>query len=438
MKHTAALCLVTVLLLSGWGHAQELKPGDVLSQANWERARDLLPPEILRHYERGEYRHSIVAWDLGKQKWSNAFNEGTERNATELVLDEKGSIVEKATHKRPPYLRGFPFPNVTADDPNAGMKILWNHYLAWWNNGSVRNYVDINWISPNGVERKATQDVYFLYYQGQPRQYIPQSNPDDLLVQFLATTVGPADLNGTTALNWRYRDPDKRDSSWAYVPALRRVRAVSPTNRSDGFLGSDMSQDDGPFFDGKPEDFNWKLVGEQDVLRIADPFSLNGEQHRLRLPDGGWRGLWKRLPMVGFQDPTWKGSPWAPMNFVLARRRCWIIEGVPKDAYYLFGKIQLYIDKETYQGAYNRKFGWNGELVNTYVVFADLNGTSNSSGDDDYYGAGNIVYQGTENLKLNRATVITAPIENGNPPNDRRIKFDPQFFSVQTLARFGK
>jgi len=31
--------------------------------------------------------------------------------------------------------------------------------------------------------------------------------------------------------------------------ALRRVRAVSPANRSDGFLGSDMSQDDGAFFE---------------------------------------------------------------------------------------------------------------------------------------------------------------------------------------------
>ena len=33
------------------------------------------------------------------------------------------------------------------------------------------------------------------------------------------------------------------------VPALRRVRAVSPANRSDGYLGSDISGDDGFFFD---------------------------------------------------------------------------------------------------------------------------------------------------------------------------------------------
>ena len=286
------------------------------------------------------------------------------------------------------------------------------------------------------MERSATQNVYFLYYQGQPRQYIPKENPDDLIAQFLATTEKPTDLHGTTALTWRYRASDKRDSVWAYVPALRRVRAVSPANRSDGFLGSDMSQDDGQFFDGKPEDFTWKLIGEQDVLRLVDPYSLQGEHERIPVRGGGWRGVFKRLPMVGFQDPAWNGLPWAPVNSALARRSCWIIEGIPKDKYYLYGKIQLYIDKETYQGAYNRKFDWQGELVNTYVVFADLNAALGDS--DDYYGAGRVIYQGAENLKLNRATVATPPFDQGNPPNDRRVQFNGQFFSPQSLMRFGK
>ncbi len=437
MTRTARITALTLLLLSGVGRTQELQPGDVLSGKNWQLAKELMPPEVLRHYERGEYANPIVEWKNGMQRWPRAFTAATQRNGAALRLDDHGSIVETATGKRPDYICGFPFPTVTADDPSAGLKILWNHYFNWWNNGNLRNYVEVHWVSGSGVERTATQDVYFLYYQGQPRQYIPPHNPDDLLAQFLATTVKPADLNGTAALTWRYREPDKRDSVWAYVPALRRVRAVSPTNRSDGFLGSDMSQDDGPFFDGKPQDFTWKLVGEQDVLRLVDPFSLDGLQRRIKLPNGGWRGLFKKIPMVGFQDPAWKGSPWAPVSFALARRRVWIIEGVPKDAYYLFGKIQLFIDKETYQGAYNRKFDWGGNLVNTYVVFADLNG-SGGDGDDDFYGAGTVVYQGAENLKLNRATVITAPVEHGDPPNDRRIQLDPQFFASQALVRFGK
>jgi hypothetical protein len=433
-----AIVIALVTLVAGHAvRAEELRPGDVLSQQNWQLAKDLLPPEVLRHYEHGEYTNPIASWENGRQQWSKAFVTATERNAQALRLNDQGSIVDAATGQRPEYLFGLPFPAVTATDPDAGLKILWNHYLAWWNNGNLHNYAEVHWVSGQTVERTATQDVYYLYYQGQPRQYIPRNNPDDLLTQFLSTTVKPADLNGTTALAWRYRAPDKRDSVWTYVPALRRVRAVSPTNRSDGFLGSDLSQDDGPFFDGKPQDFTWKLTGEQEVLRLVDPFSLSGRYRRIQAPNGGWRGVWEKLPMVGFQDPAWKGLAWAPMNLALARRRCWIIEGVPKDRYYLYGKIQLYIDKETYQGAFNRKFLWNGELMNTYVVFADLNGISGEN-NDDYFGAGSLLYQGAENLKLHRATVITAPSNQSDPPNDRRIRFDPQFFSAESLLRFGK
>jgi hypothetical protein len=436
MKRVVRITALTMLLLSGVVRAQQLKPGDVLSKDNWELAQGLMPPEILRHYERGEYTNPIVEWENGMQRWPKAFIDGTQHNAEALVLDAKGSIVDKATGQRPQYICGFPFPNVSAADPDAGLKILWNHYFAWWNNGNLHDYGLMAWVSASGLERTTTQDVYFLYYQGQPRQYIPPENPDDLLVQFLATTLRPADLNGTASLSWRYRNPDKRDSVWAYVPALRRVRAVSPTNRSDGYFGSDMSQDDGPFFDGKPEDFTWKLVGEQEVLLLMDSTCLERVHHRVKLPNGAWRGLFRKIPMVGFQDHNWKGLPWAPLNSALARRRVWIIEGVPKDTYYLYGKIQLYIDEETYHGAYNRKFDWNGELVNSYAVLADLNGVTGD--DDDLYGSGTVVYQGMENLKLNRATVITVPTDSGDPPNDRRFKLDPQFFASQALVRFGK
>ena len=438
MKYLARILLaVACVLVAGVARSNELAPGDTLSRENWELAKDLLPAEILRHYQSGDYSSAIVRWNEGQYHWSQAFLAATGRNAGSLDLDPQGSIMEKATGRRPAYIFGFPFPTVTAEDPQAAIKILWNHYSYWWNNGNTHIVAELNWISPSGVDRSVTQNVYFLYYQGQPREYIPADNPNDLLMQFVAVTEKPADLYGTNALTWRYRDPEKRDAVWAYVPALRRTRAVSPNNRSDGFLGSDMSQDDGPFFDGKPEDFTWKVVGERDLLRFVDPFSLAGEFKRVELPDGGWRDVFKRAPIVGFQDPRWKGLPWAPLTFGLARRRCWIIEGTPKDSYYLFGKIQLTIDRETYHGAYNRKFDWKGELLNTYSVAAALSARVRDR--DDYYDAGALVsYQGAENIKLNRATVITIPLDGGDPPSDRRIQLDPGFFSLQTLARLGK
>ena len=37
----------------------------MLDQSNAELAKDLLPPEILKHYENGDYRNKIVAYPIG-------------------------------------------------------------------------------------------------------------------------------------------------------------------------------------------------------------------------------------------------------------------------------------------------------------------------------------------------------------------------------------
>ncbi len=74
---------------------------------------------------------------------------------------------------------------------------------------------------------------------------------------------------------------------------------------------------------------------------------------------------------------------WAPVNFVLVQRPLWVIEGVPRDPYYLYGKIQLNIDKENFRGAWNRKFNWEGD-------------------------------------------------------SDFLVSYQPEFFNYQTLIRFGK
>jgi hypothetical protein len=415
-----------------------LQPGDVLSKDNWQLAKDLLPPEILRHYKDGDYINKIVEWPLGVYKWNPQFKAATEANADRYTVSPEGTVIDKATGKQPPFVYGLPFPQIDPKDPNAGVKILWNFNYEYWNEGNSHNLTLLSWVSPTHVDREAIQDVHFLYYDGQEAPY-RMPNPNNFSGQFIAVATSPADLNGTAALTWRYRDSDKRDSNWVYVPALRRVRAVSPANRSDGFLGSDMSQDDGPFFDGKPEDFTWKLVGEADMLRLVDPKSFISGSTQVWLPQGGWRSVWGDAPVVGFQDPNWKGVGWAPLQAALARRPCWIVEGVPKDKYYLFGKIQLYIDKETYQGGWNRKFGWTGELLNTLQVTAyQKHELQRPDGGHEWLWASNFAYQCAENVKMNRATLGGLLPKGKDVANDRRVHYEPSFFDSATLQRFGK
>ena len=99
-----------------------LQPGIVLDSSNAGLAKGLLPPEILKHYEKGEYKNEIVAWPAGVGTHGPDFDAQTKRNAESLTLDEKGTIVDKASGKQPPFIYGTPFPNVDSKDPSAPIK----------------------------------------------------------------------------------------------------------------------------------------------------------------------------------------------------------------------------------------------------------------------------------------------------------------------------
>jgi len=418
--------------------ADELKPGDTLDQTTWQKAEGLLPPEILEHYKKNEYVNRIADWPASKYTWPPDFHAGTDANEGKFKLGERGDILEKESGKQPPYILGRPFPTIDPSDPGAGVKIVWNYFYQFWYFGNLHAESQVNWISPSGLERRTDQDVRFLYYDGVPVDERP-ANPQNFLTQQLILVRAPADLNGTAALTWRYRDPGKRDSTWTYVPALRRVRAVSPANRSDGFLGSDMSQDDGPFFDGKPEDFEWKLKGETDQFRFAEEINLSGVSKSHWVDGAGWDADWPDTKFLGYMDPQWKGVGWAPTGpSVLAKRRFWIVEGTPRDKYYLYGKLELYIDKTTYQGAWHRKFDWKGQLLNTMQVMAwNPLPFTRPTGKVDYNQGSNMAYQCAENLKLNRATV--AGVKSSPTAGFYgRVKFEPNVFDTDALSRMGK
>lgn len=428
--------LAAALLLVFIAHAASaaLKAGNVLGPDNWEQARGLLPDEFLDSYRRGDFRHPIGEFPIERIGDDPVFHAAVDANRGRYALTAQGSIVDLQTGQPPDYVYGWPFPDIDPKDPHAAMKIVWNYFYTMYYGGNGHYRADLLWISRHGLDRAVEVDSYVKHYDGQHPRFREPNADRELLTQSLAEVRAPADVNGIVSLSWRFRGADKRDTIWTFVPALRRVREVSPANRSDGFLGSDLSQDDGAYFDGKVEDFTWKLVGEQDLLVLFDQRSFTDPAQLQRLPEGGWRMFVPGGARVGFQVADWHGAPWCPVQEVLIRRPHWVVEAVPKDPYYLYGKLVFRFDKEMFMGSYSSKYDWQGHLINSYSAIR-TNIIKVAPGELWGWAGGAVAV--ALNWKLDRAT--TAGIVAGqNVPADSRIPLSPNLFSLQQLMEKGR
>jgi len=430
--------LATALAVAAQAPAVELTDGTTLGPDTWEAAQRLLPDEILEHYRTGEYLNRIMEIDRPGYlsiKQPAAFQEATKANRDKYALSPQGSIIDKATGAQPAYITGFPFPDIDPQEPQAATKIVWNYFYSVWWNGNEHFLTELVLLSRRGIDRRLTTDVRMLMYDSAPEaRLLP--NPNNLVLQSLATVVQPADLNGTVSLTWRFRDPTKHDSQWTYVPGMRRPRQVSALNRSDGFMGSEISLDDGPFFDSKPEDFTFRLLERRDQLVIMDPYSIRGEGEIAAVPGGGWRIVWKDVPRIGADDPTWRGLPWAPVSAVLVRRPMWFVEAVPRDPHYLYGRIVLRFDTETYQGSWVSKYDRAGQLLLSYQ--ASTGAFYSGDGGKTYIPAGGTTVRTAENFLYNRATVVLFPPRNPEHPADYRVPLTHDLFDMDTLVKHGK
>ena len=225
---------------------------------------------------------------------------------------------------------------------------------------------------------------------------------------------------------------------WAFVPALRRVRAVSPANRSDGYLGSDISGDDGFFFDGKPEDFD--VEADRQARRAAGRRSQQREgqpQDRRPRPGGGFEVLDLGQPAHGRVRGPELDRPLVGAD----QRRPGPAAGVgrrgdaARTSYYLYGKIELWIDAETWDGSWNIKFSWQGDVVHSYQTMARVN--QQAENDARSCPASTQVWACAENFKMNRAT-LGGMRADPKAPFVRRIQIDSNIFDSQALSRYGK
>ena len=349
--------LVTMLLLLTWlvpvpiyVACADVSPGDVIGKTNWEKAQGLVPDEVLNWVKKGEFVLEIVELNYKPRDYLPPFaKRAMETNAGKYTLDESGWIIEVQTGQRPKHILGLPFPTIDPNDPRAGEKIVYNNTYVQYTAGDVRSTFHTPFIARSGYQR--TQEAKFLNsgMDGNPKS-AARPNPDGIVKYQIALVASPFDMAGTAVMTWRYADPNKEDNTFGYIPAIRRVRRMSPGNRSDALFGSDFAIDDAACYDGKVAAMEWKLLRKQDALV---PFSAKDPTLIVQ----NERGEWDTTPNVhaliyGYEKEGWKGAPWAPVNWVWVKLPVYVIEMKAKDHYYNYGTQYLWVDAEAYIPGY--------------------------------------------------------------------------------------
>ncbi|HVN83456.1 MAG TPA: DUF1329 domain-containing protein [Candidatus Binatia bacterium] len=339
MKHIA---WIAVLFSAGLAVA-EVQPGDVIKKENLSKARDLISPGIAWCVEHGM---TITVVAPKRVEWPSAYRAATEANAGQVRLSADGNTLEN-------YIAGMPFPEIDVNAPDAAMKIMWNYQYKPIITDDVlmRDFQvpsgPLTYTAPMVPDREfVLGDFRRLYYNGRlvvdPKPALP--NPDAIRYkEILSPIVAPFDMKGVGQLSFRFLSAGRQDDTWLYVPAIRRIRRMSTSQRSDSLFGQDTDQDSYWGFSGHIAWSEWKLLGVKEVLGVV---------HRANYPP-------QRCP--GGADFIYCDN-WE-------KRQVYVIEGISKMPQYAYSKRILYIDKEAWVVLYSDIYDKRGELWKIWVEF---------------------------------------------------------------------
>lgn len=203
----------------------KIKTGDMITAANVDIVKDLLPPITYKQIKEMGRRIKIVPTTRDITRLFPAdYLEATLRNNGKAKLDKDGNVW---TSDGKPWIGGNPFP-----DAKTGIEAFANLTLSWGRHDNC-TYAVRDWdIGPDG---KIAYQYDFAWFEENTIGRIGPGGPyragheDKLRYQTVMFTA-PSDVRGTAYLSTWYADQRKFPDLVGYVPAFKRVRKF-PTNQ---------------------------------------------------------------------------------------------------------------------------------------------------------------------------------------------------------------
>jgi hypothetical protein len=354
-----AALLVVVVVLGGPARAVADDPqphtpapspsgGWTLDASNWRRAEQLLPAAVLRRVQSGDYWYRVepVDSEAFKAYLPAFFWEQSRSNEGRYAVDAKTcGLVDVETGVVAKHLDGLPFPTIADDDPRAGYRIAWNMRAVDMVGRGGETRFTINGIDERGEYKRIKLTESHTSFMG--KASVPsQGEEEHLRSASLLTLLEPTDLNEVGGLTKRVNDWTTSDKMWFFVPATRRVRRVGSSWRSKRIAELEIFHDDLGGFASKIEYFEWRLIGQADVLA---PIVNGGPLAMMRVSETRHE---MKPPYISaaYETPGSRGVPWLLVDgMTMAPRPVWIVEGRSPDPDHQFFRVLFYIDRDMYR-----------------------------------------------------------------------------------------
>jgi hypothetical protein len=326
------------------------KEGDVIPFDQINKLKDYLPPEFWENREYFFYEGMQLEIGPFNRDYSpaDAYAAATEKFKGQAKIVEDGGLAN--------FTSGQPFETASIDckgDPQAGNKIIWNFIKEWNGDGAQSNWSYTYWDRGEQLPLyyEGTAKVIGLKHRVEP-EYL-EANAGDIFPNekrnsaFGIEVEAPFDARGILVLTYRYSAADgplaqaKNDDTWVYLPDLRRVRRISTAQRTDSVQGTDFTMDDLRSFAGIPPQYEWKCLGEKDVIAPANA---------------------KNLAYPYSRDYNFGPYGFSYANDRWELRKAWIIRFDPKNEDHPYDHKDIYIDKETYNPLYSFAYDRKKEL----------------------------------------------------------------------------
>lgn len=300
---------------AGAPQIEGITPGQTLDQHHWQQAEQVLPPEVLRLLQAGDF--TITVQETTDLPPRETYISTTAERFAHISLDG-GYKVEQ-------YQGGRPFPILDPADPRAGEKAAWNlRYRDVPDTMELRGTME-------GVNNSGTVDRYNI---GRMRiRYGMHRIGDEtndlqwesrgVLMKASFESLAPSDSEGNMRITTFYDDEHQPYDDLSYSPQSRRTRKgyVNMLMRMGGGRYDVLQEEQPPFFfTGYVHEYNWSYKGEHLMLM---PGFLKADH----LTFGG-------------KNNWYPNTPWELRKVV-------VLEVTPKGAH-PYSKRLFYLDAQTY------------------------------------------------------------------------------------------